>query len=242
MTAAGIIRSAAALAIGAAATVALYLALLNVPEANVTSLLLSAVLVLLIVLAAGLTAGLAAALPAHGWRAALRRAAAGMPAFIIGLLLVAALFVVLDRLESWWGLHRGEVDAMLLPYIGTRSTAPLHTAVAWLLWLVRWGVGLSLVLGPVVAAAGGSPRRGIRLALAAVPLVAMMLAAVVLSQGVWRIVYWRPEGLPATSLEVAFVAAKLIVLYLAAALVAGIVIGVYRRAARVLIDAHPVRA
>ena len=125
MTAAGIVRSAAALAIGAALTVALYLALLYVPEANVTSLLLSAVLVLLIVLAAGLTAGLAAALPAHGWRAALRRAAAGMPAFITGLILFAALYVLLDQLEAWWRLHRGEVDAMLLPYIGTRSTAPL---------------------------------------------------------------------------------------------------------------------
>jgi hypothetical protein len=242
VTAAGIIRSAAALAIGAAATVALYLALLNVPEANVTSLLLSAALVLLIVLAAGLTAGLAAALPAHGWRAALRRAAGGMPAFIAGLLVFAALFMGLNRLESWWGLHRGEVDAMLLPYIGTRSTAPLHAAFAWLLWLVRWVLGLSLVLGPVVAAAGGSARRGIRLALAAVPLVAMTLAAIILSQGVWRIVYWRPEGLPATSLEVPFVAAKLIVLYLVAAIVVGMVIGVYRRAARALIDAHPVRA
>ena len=242
MTAAGIVRSAAALAIGAALTVALYLALLYVPEANVTSLLLSAVLVLLIVLAAGLTAGLAAALPAHGWRAALRRAAAGMPAFITGLILFAALYVLLDQLEAWWRLHRGEVDAMLLPYIGTRSTAPLHAAVAWLLWLVRWGVGLSLVLGLVVAATGGRSRRGIRLALAAVPLVTMTLAAIVLSQGVWRIVYWRPDRLPATSLEVAFVAAKLIVLYLVAVIVAGVVIGVYRRAARVLIDAHPVRA
>jgi hypothetical protein len=231
VTAAGVIRSAAALAVGAAVTVSLYLALLYVPEANVASLLMSAVLVLLIVLAAGLTTGVATALPADGWRAALRRAAGAMPAFVLGLLLFAALFVIVDRVEAWWQLHQGELDALLLPYIGTRSTRPLHTTIGWLLWLVRWGFGLSLVLGFVAAATSGSARRGIRVAVAAAPLAAIAAAAVLLSQGLWRMVYWRPEQLPATSLEIAFVALKLMVLYVAAALIAAMVVGVYRRAA-----------
>jgi hypothetical protein len=226
-----ITSSAVTLGLGFGLAGALYLALLNVPEANVPALLLSAALVVLIVLVSGLSAGLAARLPGEPWRAAVRSAARALPAFLLALAVFVALFSAVGHIETWWMSRRGEMDALLLPYIGTRSTRPLHTTIGWLLWLVRWGFGLSLVLGFVAAATSGSARRGIRVAVAAAPLAAIAAAAVLLSQGLWRMVYWRPEQLPATSLEIAFVALKLMVLYVAAALIAAMVVGVYRRAA-----------
>lgn len=229
MSARVVATSALILAVGYAVAGALYFALINVPESNVATLVLSAILVLLIVAVAGVTTALAVAITQEPWRVAARRSVRALPAFVLGLVAFVALSMVVDRLELAWIMRRGEVHAMLLPYLSTRNTTPLHTAIVWLLWLVRWGLGLSLVLGPLVAAVSGSSRRGVRLAVRLVPLAACAIAAIAISEGLWRVVYWRPRALPASWVEVVFVSTKLLVLYLLGACIAAVVVQLYRR-------------
>ena len=124
--------------------------------------------------------------------------------------------------------RRGEMDAMLLPYIGTRSTAALHATIGWLLWLVKWGFGASIVVGSVVAGARGQARRGVRLAIRLLPLTACVVALLVLTQGLWHVVFYRPASV-AASMEVAFVVTKLAILYVLATLIAALVLKVYQR-------------
>lgn len=223
--------SAAILGIGYAVSGLLYFSLLNVPESNVLALALSAALAILIVVSAGLATALAAAVPHASLRVALRRAVAALPIFLVGMVLFAIVFAVVGRVEAAWQRHSGELDAVLLRYIGTRRPTAVHAAIEWVLWLIRWVVGLSLVIAPVVAAVSGVTRRGARLVFAIVPMAIFALVAIAISQGLWRAAYWRPR-LPPTMVEVLFTSGKLLVIYATAMLLGAIVLQAYRRALR----------
>lgn len=192
-----------------------YWTLLNVPESNVLALALSLFLVIVTGLIVGLAAGTVAG---HAGGRALREAlpwsVRRLPLFLAGVALCAALWWLTSFIEGQWGLHSGEIDALFLRYAGTSNTAWLFTTVAWILWLVRWGIGLALVAALIV----GSPR----LVVAAKPLAGVVVA---LLTG-WALsfaIYWRPTAIPANTAEVIFALAKFGVLALAgAALVVGV--------------------
>jgi hypothetical protein len=228
------VRSTITLAIGYALAAALLWGLLNVPESNVPALLLSALLVLLIAIMTGVTTGTAAALSAHaGLFASLRRAIRALPVFLLGVVIFALLWWLTGVSETWWNVHRGEVDALFLRYLGFTRTSPLHTTIFWLLSLVRWVLGLSLVVAPVVVSVrrGSGLLPGLRVATRLLPLLAATIGLLIITQGLWRVAYWRPGSLPATQMEVVFAAAKLGLLYLAAMAVSAAVLGAYTRTA-----------
>ena len=232
MNARSFLVSGAILAAGFAVDLALFWALLNVPESNVAALGLSATLIVLGSAIAGVAIG-AAVTVASGVSIgrALVRGLRALPMFVVGLLLFGLLWWASGAAASWWSAHAGEVDAVFLRYANLTRTRWLHLTVAWVLFLARWALGLSIVLGLVAASAIGGDgviRRGLRTAVRAASLAAATAGVVVISEGLWRAVYWRPASLT-TSLEPAFAIVKLALLYAGASAVAAAVLAVYRR-------------
>jgi hypothetical protein len=216
--------------VAAAITGGVFWLLLSVPESSAFALLLSASLLLVLTLLTGYAASVVLSV-AGGTRvaASIGRGVRGLPGFLLGVALFAALWLVTTSIEGQWALHAGEIDALFLRNAGTSKTAWVHTSMAWALWIVRWGVGLSLVCG---AAAAGVTRagvaRGVRLALSPLTLGAAV-AALMAGYGLWSLVYWRPKGLPPTTAELAFVSAKLSLLFLVAAVVVSLMLHVFAR-------------
>jgi hypothetical protein len=222
------------LAVGYAITVALFWALLNVPESSVMALALSALLVFLVVAAAGVTTSAATALIAGtSPRQISRRAIRALPGFLAGLVVFAFLWWITGAADEWWRAHTGEVDAVFLRHLGTGRTGLLHAGVFQATWLVRWALGLSVVAGLAVACTIEglrAARHGLRAAVRFVPLMATAIAALIAGKGLWKLVDWRPSAIPANWMEVAFVAIKLSVLYLLAIAMTAIVLATFQRA------------
>ena len=217
--------------VGAAVAGGVFWLLLSVPESNVFALLLSALLVLLLTLLSGYVASVVLSV-AGGLRVApaAARGVRGLPGFLVGVALFAALWWVTSSIDQQWTLHRGEIDALFLRYIGTANTGWVHTAVAWTLWLVRWGVGLSLVCGTTAASvARAGLRRGVGVAFSPLPL-GTSVAALVVGCGLWSLAYWHPKSLPANTVELVFVTAKLSVLFILAAVIVTLVFHAFARA------------
>lgn len=248
MTARGLGASALVLALGWAITGGLYWLLLNVPESTVAALVASLLLALAAAACAGITTGAAAAL-AHGMspRQAFACGVSTLPHFAVGLAVGGALWWLTGAAALTWDASRGEIDALAIRYLGTDRTQPVHAAADWLLWLVRWGLGLSLLCGLTTAASLPPDERrtprgfsaGLRAGVAVVSLSAVVVAVVVVAEGLWRLAYWRPSGLPASSAEILFVAAKLAGLYATTIALATGTLAVVGRAARRAAIAHP---
>jgi hypothetical protein len=191
--------------------------LLLIPESNIAMLLLSLLTAIVIVILVGLvettallawtdrsTRGLA------GWRARLLDAGRRLPAFLAGLTAFALLWWLTARIDSWWTLHRGEIDAWLLVTFAWTDATPLHAVVGWITWSIRYVLGLSIALSLVL--------RGIRAlnrpdwlldALGPIRLAAIAICLLVLVMLPWQVAEWRPARLPATWVEAMFVVAKL---------------------------------
>jgi hypothetical protein len=228
--------SALTLAIGYGAAGGLFWVLLNVPESTVPALLASLLLALLIVAVAGLTTAAAVAISQGGSsRSIVRRAAKALPAFLIGIAIFAALWWLTTAADGVWAGYRGEIDALFLRYLGATRTEPLHVAERWLTWMVRWGLGFSVVAALVSAACVGGMRaivQGLRAAVSLTPLAAVTIGALAVGEGLWRVAAWRPRSLPPSSAELVFVVAKLGLLYLLFAVIAATVLDIHRRAAQ----------
>lgn len=231
----GFMRSSTTLAVGSSVAAALFWTLINVPESNVFTLSLSALLVPLFLVTIGITTAMAAAL-AQGvaFRAAGRRAVAALPGFVAGLAIFALLWWLTGSVDEWWRDHRGEMDAWLLRQFGATRTAFLHVTVFWMTWLVRWALGLSVILGLVTAGTLSGWRasgRGLRLAVRLLPFAATAVGVVVVNESVWRLASWRPTFLPPNWVEPAFAVTKIVVLYTVAVAMAAAILGVFGRAA-----------
>ena len=229
------VRSVAALAVGGGLTAALWWGLLNVPESNVAALILSTTLAVLVVVCAGVTTGLAAAF-GQGLSSgqASRRALAACPLFVASLAVFMALWWLTGTADGWWREHQGEVDALFLRYPGITQTQWLHRAMVWAIWLVRWGLGLSVVLAITVVATLRSNRfalAGLRLSVRWRLLAATAVGLLVVTQLLWRLAYWRPAALPANWIEVLFAVVKLGALSLLSLAIAAAVLRIYGRAA-----------
>jgi hypothetical protein len=227
------LRSASTLGVGYAVVAALYWALLNVPESSVLALTLSAALVLLMVVTAGATTAVASAFSQHATAIrAVRRVAPALSGFVGGLALFAILWWLTAAADDWWRAHLGEIDAVLVRYPGVTRTGRLHEAVLWAIWLARWVLGLSAIAGLVTALADArGVQSGLRASVRLAPLTAVTLGVVAVSEGLWRLAYWRPGRLTSTWVEPVFVVTKLAVLYALTAFIAALVLHVHRRAA-----------
>lgn len=213
MSGKGVVTAFAVIATGAALSAGAYWALLNVPESNLLALLLSATLVVLAAAIAAGTIGVAVGV-ARGSRLleSLRYAHRSFPGFATGLVVFAVTWWITTTIDTQWAIHRGEIDALFLRYAGTANTSWAHTLTAWLMWLLRWNVGLLAMVGAI---AGSCSRRGAVSGLASIlngsALVACTLA-LVSGYWLWTLAYWRPAGVSSGTSEVMFVGAKLGVL------------------------------
>jgi len=239
-----VVRSALILALGFGVAAALYAALINVPESNVLMLVLSAVLSVGILATIGLTIGVAASVVhSHGLGIGARRAAAALPRFVAGLAVFALLWWVASMAANWWTAHRGETDALLLLHFNITKTKWLHETVAWLLWLIPWGLGGSAVATLTSSDGHGRHawRYGLRASVRFLPLAAASMATLVISQGLRRLVFWLPDSLPPNRIEFVFAAVKLTFVYAVAITMAACVVAISARASeqRSLPDGTP---
>lgn len=232
MTLKSLLLSTLLVVVTAVLTGGIYWMLLNVPESNVLALALSALLALLLVVVGGY--GLAVTLSVAAGSSvgrAMRDGVRGMPGLLCGVALFIVLAFVTGAIEGSWVEHGGEIDALFLRYAGTANSGWIHPTVAWVLWLMRWGIGGALVIGATVGGAlRGTIRRGLGLAFAPRPLGAT-LVALLGAYAMWALVYWRPAGLPADTAEVAFVSVKLSLLFLGYVVITTLVLHVFARAA-----------
>jgi hypothetical protein len=207
----------------------LFWALLQVPESTVWALALSLVLVLLIVAVSAVVQANAVlwwqiepvSAPGQNRTARLKGFVRSIPygraiaGFILGAIVFFALYWLTSFVTTWWSVHRGEIDAWMMMRTRSPRTAWLTTTVDWLMWIVRYPVALSLSVGLLGAWLHGfrQPARWLRSALHWRPILGIALALLIFIMLPWRYVYWRPESLPANWMELAFVGAKLSVIY-----------------------------
>lgn len=229
MTARRLAWSAAWLGAGYAVSGLLYWALLNVPESTAVALVASLLLAIAIVTSAAVVTASAAAIGSgRSWTAAIRDGCRALPLAAIGLFAFVAIWVATASAAEWWTGHRGEIDALTMLYARTDRTDWLHAAVSGLLWIGRWGCGLSILGSLTVAGAADAPRlataarlrAGIRAAISVASLAAVTTAAACSAFGVWRLAYWRPGLITVLAAEPVFVLAKLAALYLAVVVLA----------------------
>ncbi len=199
---------------GNALAAALFWLLLRVPESSALTLMLS----VLVLVACGLVFAWVHGTALAAWRSGASfggTAARGwttVPAVVLGVLLFLACWWVTARASGWHAAYAGQIDAWIIARSGRSDTAWLHRATDGAIWLLRWGIGLTLSLSLSAWALGGGAAvaRGawVRFALDPRRWVAVALLvglAIVLP---WHWAYWRPRDLSLT-LEPWFVAAKL---------------------------------
>lgn len=197
------------------------LGFLYTPESNALMLAVSALLVLV---AAGLLM-VSSTSAAYGlvhrqapWRS-VGPALRALPLVVLALVIVGVLCGAAGWFETWWTSRAGEIDAAAIVAGDVTQTQPLHTAVRWLVAFVQWVV-VPAWLATALTWMAGYERRDVlglkwlgaglhwRLVLTTLVAVALLVWLP------WRWVYWRPRGLPASTVEVIFTAVKLGVVYL----------------------------
>lgn len=237
-----------ALWIGAVDAVAggLVLSFLYTPESNALMLAMSALLVITAAALLMLSSTSAAHALVHAqppWRSVVP-ALRSLPLVLCGLIVVGALCGGAGWFESWWVSRAGQVDAAAIAAGDITNTRPLHTAVRWAVVVVQW-VFVPAWLATCLTWIAAYDRRDV-LSLKWLgaglhwPVLLVTLAAVVIAVWLpWRVVYWRPRGLPASTVEVVFTAVKVGVVYLLSQLAWALVL--QTAATRVRPASQPVR-
>lgn len=196
------------------------LGFLYVPESNALMLVLSAVLLLVAAVLLMVSSTSAAVGLVHQrapWRCigqAIRR----LPLVLVGIVVVGLLCAGAGGFESWWLSRAGEIDAAAIAAGDVTQTRWLHTAVRWAVIVVQWILAPAWLAASLAWAAGYERRDVLSLKWLAAGLhwrLLLVTAAgiVVLVWLPWGYVYWRPRGLPASSLELVFAGAKLATIY-----------------------------
>jgi hypothetical protein len=196
----------------------LYWLLLQIPESN-TLMLTTSVLVVV----AGLawlgyveTVGLSGFCTHDTVRSALASGLRRSVWIVPSLVVFVAVWLLASFAGNWWTAHATEVDAWLILRFGWTDAQPLHTTMAWLLWFVRYGVGLSMAVALLAAAVcrGAAGVLEPRWLAQAFHWKTLLITATAVWFGIWlpwHYIEWRPESLPLTWVQPAFAAAKLFV-------------------------------
>jgi hypothetical protein len=200
---------------GAGVAGGLYWGFLNTPESTMWALALSAILLLLALIAIGVTVNGAILLWTRGPSpAAVRLAARSAPAIVPAALIVIATWWLVLYAEAWINLRSGSINAWFIARFGWDDVSWLFAAVRYLSIWLRWLLAALLAIWLMASVLYGAKYRVSvrRIALASVWFVILIVVP-------WAyLVPWRPEGLPASSLEPVFIGVKLL---LAAIFIAG---------------------
>ena len=201
---------------GAALTGGAYWSFLVTPESTVGALAASSLLIITAAFLAAVTVGGAIL----GWRdglsaSHLRTTITGVPAAVPGALVVFAVWWLVGSATDRVTIHSGQLNAWFIASFGWDDVSWLFTGIAWFSVWLKWVVApmLALSLMASVLVAGWRTLTGMRWvtrALAPLSLGIATIAFGVLIAAPWTyLTPWRPEGLPATSIELAFIIAKL---------------------------------
>ena len=218
-----VIRTALWLGVLDALAGAALLGFLYTPEANVLMLALSTLLVIVAFVLLAVSSTSAAHGLVHGiapW-SSVGAAARHLPLVLFALLVLGVLCGGAGWFETWWMSRAGEVDAAAIVAGDITRTGWVHTAVHWIVALVQW-VLVPAWLATALAWVAGYERRDVltlkwlTAGLGWRILLVTLAGMVLLVWLPWRYVYWRPRILPASSVQVVFAGAKLLLIYLLA--------------------------
>jgi hypothetical protein len=214
-----VIRTLAATTIwllaGAGAAGAVFWAFLSTPESNIFTLALSAILMLVLFVVAAVTVnGAVLAWHQRGWSMGIIGGAVrGINAFVIPVLLVAIVWALAVLAVAWVERRQGEISAVFIARAGWSDVTWLFTAVEWAAWWITWVAAPLLALVWLRRALTGAWRPGWQLlqhALSPLRLAVATAAFVALIYLPWvYLVSWRPQFIPADTMELLFVGVKL---------------------------------
>jgi hypothetical protein len=216
---------------GSALTAAVYWGFLITPESTVWMLLTQAVLAMTALALAGLTASGAIAMWWHGASlAGVRSAVRSIPGVIPAAAIVWLIWWIAHRAEVWVTMRSGQISAWFIARFGWDDMSWLFTAIGvaadWFRWVIAALLALSLMAGFVAMgwralAQTAWLRRALRPR--AIAAATLWFGALIALPWLY-LLPWRPQSLPPTSIELAFIVAKLsvsaILFALGAALVA----------------------
>jgi hypothetical protein len=202
--------------IGGALTAGVYWIFLNTPESTVWTVIASGLLALAALLMAGFTASGAIAVLMQGLSVAgTRRALRALASVIPAALILLALWWLTTQAEAWVSLRSGQISAFFIARFGWADVAWLFSAVhrvaQWGRWVVGGLLALSLIAGFVAIGWSALAQFAwLRRALRPRTLLIGTFWFVLLIALPWMyLVPWRPKQIPGTSIELAFIVAKL---------------------------------
>lgn len=216
---------------GTALTGGAYWLFLNMPESSALALIASAVLAIVTVFLIAVTINVAIEISTRGlsltgFAHAVRSVLSVIPAALIVLL----VWWLTTTAESWVAMRSGQINAVFIARFGWANIAWLFAAIGygaiWLRWVIAALLAVSLMGGMLSfgwAALGQSAwlRRALHPRAVAISTVAF----IVLIALPWTfLVPWRPRNLPATSVEIVFIGAKLSLSALLAAIGATLIV------------------
>ena len=202
--------------LGAAITAGIYWGFLITPESTIWTLMLSAVLAVVALAMAGLTVSGAIVILRDGVSATgMARALRAIPAVIPAALIVLLVWWITARAETWVAMRNGQISAWFIARFGWDDVAWLFTTIRyvahWFRWVITALLALSLMAG--IGAIGWKAlgqAAWIRRALHPRALLVATFSFVLLVALPWMyLVPWRPKGLPASTVELVFIVAKL---------------------------------
>lgn len=212
------------------------LGFLYTPESNVLMLGVSGLLVILAGALLLLSSASASHALVHGGRpwTSVGAAARRLPLVLVAVLVLGVICGGAGWFESWWIARAGEVDAAAIVAGDITRTGWLHTAVHWMVVTIQW-ILVPAWLATALAWVAGYERRDVltlKWLTAGLHWQLIAVTAIGVALLVWlpmRYVYWRPRSLPASSAEVVFAGAKLLIIYLLTQLAWALVLWVAAR-------------
>jgi len=202
--------------LGGAITGGLYWGFLNTPESSLLALVESAILALLTLAYAAITInGALLAWSSGVGRGLFREALGGLPFFVAALGMTVVAWWLAGAAATWVTLNSGPINAWFIASAGWADASPFFTGVTWITAWIRWVAGPLVALALLASLIGegwGSIARVTWLRAAFSPrrlaLGTLWFGALVAVPWIYA-VPWRPRGLPATWVEIAFIGTKL---------------------------------
>lgn len=202
--------------IGGAIAGGIYWGFLLTPVSTVLALITSALLAIAVVAVLGFVANGTIEIVSRGFSTVgLRRALGATGSIVPAALIVFVLWWLTSRMELSVAQYSGQISAWFIARFGWDDVSWLFTTIRYAATWLRWVLGALLALSLMSAILNGGWGESARpswigRALRPRALLVATLAFVVLIALPWvYLVPWRPEGLPASSIELVFIVTKL---------------------------------
>lgn len=216
---------------GTAISAGIYWEFLVTPESTIYALIASSLLAIVALILIGVTITGAIAIWSNGLsRSTLTRALRTVPSILPGLAIVWLFWWITLRAETWFVMRTGPINAWFIAQFGWSDVSWLfrgvHYVAMWFRWIFAPMLALSLMSGFVLAGSRSMTQAAwVRRALRPRSLIFASLLFIVMIALPWKyIVPWRPDSLPPTSVELAFIAIKLSLTSIMAALAIALMI------------------